>query len=83
MPLCSLARACPTRPALAAYVDMLAPTPAHTHARAPRACNCCAPRSPPPHALGPPWQADYHKENFQAFPHVNSPQVLVKLLSQL
>ncbi|KAG2448928.1 hypothetical protein HYH02_006276 [Chlamydomonas schloesseri] len=27
-------------------------------------------------------QAEYHKENFQAYVHVNSPQVLVKILSQ-
>lgn len=27
-------------------------------------------------------QADYHKEHFQAYPHINSPLVLVKLLSQ-
>ncbi|PNW77625.1 hypothetical protein CHLRE_10g444950v5 [Chlamydomonas reinhardtii] len=27
-------------------------------------------------------QAEYHKENFQVYAHVNSPQVLVKILSQ-
>ncbi|GIL78277.1 hypothetical protein Vretimale_7641 [Volvox reticuliferus] len=27
-------------------------------------------------------QADYHKENFQSYAHVNSPNVLVKILSQ-
>ncbi|EFJ49259.1 hypothetical protein VOLCADRAFT_104356 [Volvox carteri f. nagariensis] len=27
-------------------------------------------------------QAEYHKENFQSYAHVNSPQVLVKMLSQ-
>ncbi|KAG2495415.1 hypothetical protein HYH03_006362 [Edaphochlamys debaryana] len=27
-------------------------------------------------------QADYHKENFQSYAHVNSPHVLVKILSQ-
>ncbi|KXZ47563.1 hypothetical protein GPECTOR_34g722 [Gonium pectorale] len=28
-------------------------------------------------------QADYHKENFQVYAHINSPQVLVKILSQV
>ena len=40
-----------------------------------------APSLPRPAPPGLP-QADYHKEHFQAYPHINSPLVLVKLLSQ-
>ncbi len=32
--------------------------------------------------IAPTLQGDYHKENFQSYAHINSPQVLIKILSQ-